>query len=304
VRRVSYICGLALIFGFSFSARADELTQYQAALSAYQASNYPLAIKRFGVLVGGEVPKVTSRPLRLESRKYLGVSYLFVGKKNEAGVQFEKLLEEDASYTLDPLEFPSEVVEFFQSIRSKVRSSLSVAPDATAPPRAGVASPGSPVDPNRASQAPVTLTAEQVRELRVLVETEQEVQVHSRWVAAIPFGVGQFQNGHAALGTALAVSQLLLLSASVITFALHSSVSDTPPDEVTDSTRSEEQALRIANWVTSGLFFATAVAGVIDAQARFVPVVKKTRTRPLPSWLQESMDRPPASSARGAPYRF
>ena len=41
---------------------------------------------------GGDAPPVTNRSLLLEAKKYLGASYLFLGKLQLAEAEFERLL--------------------------------------------------------------------------------------------------------------------------------------------------------------------------------------------------------------------
>ena len=53
------------------------------------------------------------------------------------------------------------------------------------------------------------------RRCEPLASQESVVVRHSRWIAALPFGVGQFQNGQEGLGYALLVSEALLAGASI-----------------------------------------------------------------------------------------
>jgi hypothetical protein len=93
----------------------------------------------------------------------------------------------------------------------------------------------------------------------------------SRWIAALPFGAGQFQNGDVGLGVLFAVSESLFGIASIASVAYVGALVRTTPGRVSDVS-SLNQRLEIAttvNRVTFGGFAALAVAGVLEAQVNF-----------------------------------
>jgi len=65
------------------AARANDLDQFQNARVAYDSLNYELAADLFRGLLAESAPTDT-RPLILESRKYLGAALLFLGRSDEA----------------------------------------------------------------------------------------------------------------------------------------------------------------------------------------------------------------------------
>ena len=116
---------------------------------------------------------------------------------------------------------------------------------------------------------------------------ETVIETHSRWLASLPFGVGQFQNGHAALGAALAVGGGALAGAAITLKLLHDALPTPstwalllPADQAAASAL--ERGYRIANQLAMAALATLAVVGVIDAQIRFVPAVTRVRSRPLP----------------------
>ena len=110
------------------------------------------------------------------------------------------------------------------------------------------------------------------------------VRRNSRLVALVPFGVGQFQNGQRVLGWTLFGTEVAFATASVVTFFLKQNIEQQFSPSVN---RSEAQRLRNlaaqANWVTFGLFAATALGGVAHAQVTFVPEFREVRERALPA---------------------
>ena len=92
----------------------------------------------------------------------------------------------------------------------------------------------------------------------------------SRWIAALPFGAGQFQNGEVEAGFAFAAAQTALLAGSISLYVLHDSLrnSHVPANRVAEL-RAEEAALRVGNWICAGLFASTVLAGIVQAQLQF-----------------------------------
>lgn len=258
-------------------ALANDFDDFQRARQAYEQNNFEQAATRFRKLVGPEVPRLQDRSLVLESLKYLGASYLFLGKPDQAYQQFERLLRLDLTYVLDPLAFPEEVQSAFRRVKQRLEADALNRARAEAERR----------DRRLAEQQRLRQrSAERTAQLLTLAKTERVVERHSRWTALLPFGVGQFQNGHDGLGLVLAVSQVSLLAASVTTFLLHDSLRGSSPEDV-QSAIFAERAYRYTNRVSFGLFVVAAVGGIIDAQLRYRPSRRYERQRDLPAHLLE-----------------
>ena len=226
------------------------------------------------------MPRLRSRPLILESRKYLAASYLFLGRRELAETQFEKLVQEDPNYELDPVAFPKDVLEAFARVRQhlKLREEKQKARYAEAER-----------ERLKSENARRALERERFRRLIRLATTETLEERNSRWLAMLPFGVGQFRNGHRRLGITLAIGESLLAALSLTSFLLHASLVNEQPDSVDEAQR-VERGYRVTNWVTTGLFFATAAGGIIDAQVRFKPVLRFERRRNLEPGLLPKME--------------
>jgi hypothetical protein len=100
--------------------QADDLTEFEAARSLYDARDYEDAVDALRALVGVEPPTIHDPLLVLESRKYLAASLLFIGATEDAKVQFRALLAQEPDYTLDPLAFPTEVLALFDAVKAEV----------------------------------------------------------------------------------------------------------------------------------------------------------------------------------------
>jgi tetratricopeptide (TPR) repeat protein len=263
-----------LMAAFALPVAADELSDFESARRNYDKQNYAKAARGFESLVGGAVPRATNPVVRLEARKYLGATYLFLGKKEAAREQFRSLLEEDPEYDIDPVAFPEAVVQTFQEVKKKVAAerALQDALDAARKKR----EQSEEVDDLIRQQ-------ERIATLEVLARSETVEKVNSRWIAALPYGIGQFQNEDRELGIMFAVTESALLAASIATFIGHNSLRDEnpAPNEI-ERARRVERALRIGNWVSVGALLSFYVAGVVEAEVRFKPVIRSTRERELP----------------------
>lgn len=265
---------VVLMAAFALPAAADELSDFESARRNYDKQSYTKAAKGLESLVGGVVPRARNPVVRLEARKYLGATYLFLGKKDAAREQFRLLLEEDPDYDIDPVAFPEAVVQTFQEVQKKVKAENARKSALEAARRKR----------ERADELDELISQQQrIRMLEELAATETVEKVNSRWIAALPFGIGQFQNEDRKLGIMFAVTESALLAASIATFIGHNSLRDeNPAPSEIERARRVEKALRIGNWVSVGAFVSFAVAGIIEAEVRFKPVIRTTRKRELP----------------------
>jgi hypothetical protein len=274
-----------LMAAFASPVAADELSDFESARRNYDKQNYAKAARGLESLVGGAVPRAMNPVVRLESRKYLGATYLFQGKKGAAREQFRSLLEEDPDYDLDPVAFPEAVVQTFQEIKKEVSAELARKAALEAARR----------QRERSNEVEELIRQQQrIQMLEELAGTETVEKVNSRWIAALPFGIGQFQNEDRKLGIMFAVTESAFLVASIATFIGHNSLRDEnpTPDEIERATR-VEKALRIGNWVSVGAFLSFAVAGIIEAEVRFKPVIRTTRERDLSEDKQSTQTQGP-----------
>lgn len=285
--RATTLFGLVvlLVAGLAAPVAADELSDFESARRNYDKQSYSKAARGFESLVGGAVPRARNPVVRLESRKYLGATYLFLGKEKAAREQFRLLLEEDPDYDIDPVAFPGAVVTTFKEVKADVTLEL----------ERRTALEQARRQRERADELEGLIEQQQrIRGLEELATVETVEKVNSRWIAALPFGIGQFQNEDRQLGIMFAVTESAFLAASIATFIGHNSLrdEDPSPDEI-DRARRVERALRIGNWVSVGALLSFYVAGVVEAEVRFKPVIRSTRERELPDELRSPQSTGP-----------
>ena len=274
-----------LMAAFALPVAADELSDFESARRNYDRHNYAKAARGLESLVGGVVPRAANSVVRLEARKYLGATYLFLGKSEAAREQFRSLLEEDPDYDIDPVAFPEAVVQTFQEVQKEVAAERARKDALEAARRKR----------ERSDEVEDLIRQQQrIQMLEELAAAETVEKVNSRWIAALPFGIGQFQNEDRKLGIMFAVTESAFLAASIATFIGHNSLRDEnpAPSEIERATR-VEKALRIGNWVSVGALLSFYVAGVVEAEVRFKPVIRTTRPRELPQDVQRPQSSGP-----------
>ncbi len=283
MRRIA-LFGLAylLVAASTAPVAADELSDFESARRAYDKQNYTKAARELESLVGGVVPRARNPVVRLEARKYLGATYLFLDKEKAAREQFRLLLEEDEEYDIDPVAFPEAVVQTFQQVKTQVE--IERARDKALDEKRR--------KKERSDELEQLIKQQQrIASLEELARTETVERVNSRWIAALPFGAGQFQNQNRRLGIMFAVMESAFLAASVATFVGHNSLrNEMPTPEEVGRAERVERALRIGNWVSVGGLLSFYVAGLVEAQVRFRPVIRSTRERELPDDLPVTGD--------------
>jgi hypothetical protein len=254
-------------------ARANDFDQFQNARVAYESLNYELAADLFQGLLVTAAPS-DRRPVVIEARKYLAAAYLFLGRKPEAEGQLELLLRAAPDYVLDPLAFPDEVGKTFAVVKARLEKE-----------RTQTERERARADARERGQQEVEARKERDRLQRLiaLASTERVKETRSRWIALLPFGVGQFQNDHNGLGLVLAVSEGALLAIGATTFFLHESLrNQVPTDADRGNAQLAEAGFRYTNEISFGLLAVLAVTGIVDAQLRFVPSRSYDQPRPLP----------------------
>jgi tetratricopeptide (TPR) repeat protein len=273
---------VGLLLGVASVAQADEIADFEEARQAYEAQAYEQAVSLFESMVGGEVPRIRNEILILESRKYLGAAYLFVGREEAAESQFATLLRADPSYELDPVAFPEDVQRVFRDVRERIAAELAAAERQR-----------EAADERLRQETLDQLLAQQERIARLEALAREEVveRPNSRLIATVPFGVGQLQNGHLTLGRFFAVSEATMVAGTIGTWAAFQWATNQVEDETIDNTRPQRirRVLKPLNITMFSLLGALVVIGIIDAHVRFVPLRREVRERELPDDLRQPL---------------
>jgi hypothetical protein len=213
----------------------------------------------------------------IEAYRMLGISELKLGDVGHARSAFVSLLSLDPDYTLDAFLVEPKIVEFFDAVKRE----------------------------NEPALAPLRVQKRALEEQRRLEEEAKKrlfaeeqarggapvkiIRVQDRiylfnW---LPLGAGQFQNGHQAKGTTIAVSQALLAAINIGAIIAHNQIADDPsrrclPSQpngcrhppYTDADRTLMSRIDVVKYASAALFWAVYAYGVIDAHIYYVPRVE------------------------------
>jgi hypothetical protein len=237
------------------AARADEFDQFINAKNAYEAGEYATAITRFEDLLASGVKNPA---LLLECHKLVGISCLFAGDRTRAEAHFYELLTVSPTYQLDPMLYPMEVVDVFTEVKRKNNERIEALAKAQA------------AEDESRRAAEIKRRAAETERLKQTVFVERTRTERSLFVAFLPLGVGQFQNGDRVKGALFLSGELLLGAGALTTFILHESLrprSTQPLDTVSerDSYEKAEAGYRIANQACLVALGVVAVSGVIES---------------------------------------
>jgi hypothetical protein len=257
-------------------ARADDATELERAKASYDAGRYGEGAERFWQLLNPESPNVLRDPGALErARAYYAACLIALDRNEEANAQIETIIRADPLYTPDAVVFPGKVVDRFLDVKARLKAEIEKAVQQRA-------------DAERA------LTARRQREqqayiesLRQLASQESVVVRHSRWIAALPFGVGQFQNGQEGLGYAFLAAESVLAGASLVAGVVHMQLVAQYPKYAPGTVdfndfNSRREAARDISVFSAAALAAVALGGILQAELTFVPEVRETRPRPIP----------------------
>jgi tetratricopeptide (TPR) repeat protein len=260
-------------------ARGDSISDLEKAHNAYVAHKYDDAATRLRALLDPRTGTLKEPDNVADARMYLGAAMLALGKKADAEAVFEQLLRDKPDYQPDPLRVSLQATDALIDVRSRMREELA----------ASMAERVRQAQEEKAkADAERQKGALRLAMLEKLASEETIVRINSRWVGALPFGVGQFQNGQTALGWAFLSTESLLLAGSGIGQLVTLYNEGQARDAVASNAGTQYQyqgrahdAYVAANVFTAG-FALVAIAGIVHAQLTFVPERTQIRQRDLP----------------------
>jgi hypothetical protein len=294
---------VALALLLPTTAWANEQTDLEKGRAAYLAHEYGEADARFRAMLDPKSGTLKDQAMITQARMYWGAVKLAENRPEEATAIFEQLLLDDPGFDPDPLSFPTSVIDLFIDTRAKIRDKINAAAQAAA--QAEVARKAREEEERRRERA-------RVATLERMAEEEEVRERHSRLVALVPFGAGQFQNGQTAAGWFFLVSESALALASAVTVPIYLVDLQSRSDAARagDTVRAQEYidravTVRTVNLALLGALAVTAGIGVIQANVAYVPEVHDVKKRAVPQAVLEPIVAPaPNGCTIGAALRF
>lgn len=276
---------------------------FEKGKNAYATKDFTEAEGRFKTLLDPQTGTLKIPAQILDAEVYLGASKL--GRalrvsldtdkltneerarlKDDAAKLFEKVILENPDYEPDPFIFPTSVLDLYTDTKKRLKDVLNQ--------RAIEAAKAKALQEQRDRD----LKDQQEAYIKLLEKqagSESVVDHHSRWVALVPFGVGQFQNGKPALGAMFLGLETAFIIGTGVTFAMYRLDLSRGADAIADETLTRRDALlryqaytdradiiRIVNLTFAAAAGLTMAIGILEAQIGFVGDTTAQRARPLP----------------------
>lgn len=241
-------------------AAADEIDDFNRARNAWDTSNYLEAIHRFEPLLSGGPGALTDPLLIRDARVYYAASLVMEHRAPDAEAQFERLLREHPDYDIDPVAYPTAVVDIFRSVRTRISAELEARQRRQEEERRRLEA-----EERRRREA-----EERRRRAESAVYLERVVITRQPVFMAFPFGVGQFINGQSGKGVAFLVVESTFLLFNISSVIVNEAVGAL---ELTSQTAGINRTIVDVALVTNVVSFvgllATAAIGVVDAFLNF-----------------------------------
>ena len=253
-------------------------TALARSIAFFDAGSYDQCVASFAELLSAD------RKQRLESarsveqaRIYYAACLIAEGKTPRADEQFRLAIRSNPQLAVpSPVIFPQAVIDRFLTIRSSMIDEIRRAQEKRAREAREAA---------ERAQRKAEAEQRRVEELERLARQETLVVKNERWIASIPFGVGQFQNrdyfkGALFLGVEVALG-VTAVTATAIQLSLHSQAAGGENLEEDAQLNQNLETAWTVSLITTGGLILTAVGGILEAHLSFVPEFPAgTRQRP------------------------
>lgn len=268
-------------------AELDVGAAFDRARIYYESAKYTSCVDAFSRLLDRSE---SLRPKeRAAARTYLAACLIASNRVEDARQQFRQAILEDRQLEApDPVVFPQAVIDVYVQVRSSLMDALRRQQEEEFLRSAREAA---------AQRERVERERERVTELERLASTEILIRKNERWMAWVPFGLGQFHNDDQTLGWIFLTSELALagtaITATSIELGLHARAeggrAPLDSEDLTSKVRAAHQVGTVA-WLA---LIGVAVAGVVEANLSFRSELPAgQRRRPLPDSLRRDPGSP------------
>ncbi len=294
---------LATLASWPLFARAESVTErFTAARLQFEYKNFGNAINMLYDLLYPGVQLSREEDI-VKAREMLGLAYFYTGEKDKARTEFTEVLYLRPMHRLDAFLIPPPAVQFYDAIWKdpSMKDKLEQ------------------IERERKAAAEAARKEKEPPTVVRRIYLERSTEEHWRFLSFLPFGIGQFQNGHTGKGIALAVSCGVLLATNIVTGSLVNWA--LPSDNQTLNADKHEYGdpnlaygLQITQATSLGLFAAVWIYGIIDAnvyyEQQIVPPFERVREE-VENPKKSATDSPillptalPGGAGLGVEFRF
>jgi hypothetical protein len=256
---------------------------FARASSFYEGGQYTSCVSTFSALLDepAESSGLSSRT-REQATVYYAACLIALGRVDVADEQFRAAIRANPQMAVpSAVVFPPSVIERFVVVRSQLFEEIRRSEEERA--RRGR-------EAVERSRRQAEAERARVSRLEKLASEETVVVRNRRWVASVPFGVGQFQNRDYFLGGLFLATETALLgtalTSAAIELSLYSQAGGGTNLASNPQVEQLNQNLRTANSValySAGALLLVMGGGILEAHLAFVPEFRDgTRKRKLP----------------------
>jgi hypothetical protein len=217
-----------------------------------------------------------------EAHRLLALSYFFQKRTDDAQKEVKALLRIKPDFHLDSFVEPPVAVSFFENIRKEQKQLT----DDLEKRR---------LDEEERLRKDEERRRAEARRKAERIYLDREVVKHSRLVAALPFGIGQIQNGNKKLAVMFGVTEAVFGALSLATWISIQQIFPNAQyqpfrDASLPGNKDLATALTATQVASGAAFWGLVVAGIIEAEVRYVPQVVKVKElpsapKPKATWL-------------------
>ncbi len=269
------------------AAELDSGAAFERARIYYESAKYAACVDAFERLLGRSDGLETKD--RAQARTYLAACFIASGKVDQARQQFRQAILEDRQLEPpDPVVFPQAVVDVFVQVRSSLMGALQRQQEEDLERSRQEA---------EAQRERRERERQRVAELERLASIETVVRKNERWMAWVPFGLGQFHNDNQALGWVFLTTEAALaataITATSIELGLHSQAQGgrAPLDypDLNSKVTAANQVGTVA-WLS---LIGVAAVGIVEANISYRDELRVgQRRRALPDSLRPAESAP------------
>ncbi|HET7543487.1 MAG TPA: hypothetical protein VFK05_26620 [Polyangiaceae bacterium] len=275
----------------SEAPRLNDTAELARVVSLYEAGKYGECADSLHLLLASDSAHPFRDPAVIESaRLYHAACLIGSGQPQAADEPLRAAIRQNPQMKPpDSLVFPPPVIDRFLRVRETMFDVIRKAEDERVKRAQEQAA---------RQEARAKRERERVAGLERLAQEETQITPHSRWLALVPFGVGQFQNEDKPLGYVFLTSEVLLAATTLTALGVetHLVLATSELDKPDPSNNTRNQNWKTALEYSSYAWLGVSLIGIIEAQISFVPEQRTIRKRPLPPEL-----RPETSSLRLRP---
>ena len=251
------------------------------ATAFYEAGQYSQCADSFGGLLDDPAQASSIAPrAREQASVYRAACLIALSRTDEADETFRQAIRENPQMAVpNAIVFPPAVIERFIIVRTTLMEEIRRADEERAHRERQAA---------LAAQQKAEQEKLRVQRLDKLASQETLVVQNQRWIAWVPFGVGQFQNRDYVLGGAFLATEVLLVGTAITATSIELSLNAQAKGGagLSGDLTQLNQNIRTANAIalyTTGGFLLVAAVGILQANLAFVPEFPggvRTRAKP------------------------